>query len=68
MNASVELDAASMLPTYHLVTGIPGRSYALNVASLLGLPQDILDEARLMLDDRHIEAERLLDQTAERAQ
>ena len=62
VNASVELDAASMLPTYHLVTGIPGRSYALNVASLLGLPQDILAEARLMLDDRHIEAERLLDQ------
>ena len=62
VNASVELDPSSMLPTYHLVTGIPGRSYALNVASLLGLPQDILDKARLMLDDKHIEAERLLDQ------
>ena len=62
VNASVELDPTSMLPTYHLVTGIPGRSYALNVASLLGLPQDILAKARLMLDDKHIEAELLLDQ------
>ena len=62
VNASVELDSESMLPTYQLVTGIPGRSYALTVASLLGLPQDILTEARLMLDDKHVEAERLLDQ------
>lgn len=62
VNASVELDPKSMLPTYHLVTGIPGRSYALNVASLLGLPEEILTGARLMLDESHIEAEQLLDQ------
>ena len=62
VNASVELDPASMLPTYHLVTGIPGRSYALNVASLLGLPEEILNGARQMLDASHVEAEQLLDQ------
>ena len=62
VNASVELDPASMLPTYHLVTGIPGRSYAINVASILGLPEDILTGARQMLDESHVEAEQLLDQ------
>lgn len=62
VNASVELDPTSMLPTYHLVTGIPGRSYALNVASILGLPEEILTGARQMLDEGHIEAEKLLDQ------
>ena len=68
VNASVELDPSSMLPTYHLVTGIPGRSYALNVASILGLPEEILTGARRMLDESHIEAEQLLDQTAEGAE
>ena len=62
VNASVELDPGSMLPTYHLVTGIPGRSYAINVASILGLPEEILTGARQMLDESHIEAEQLLDQ------
>ncbi len=62
VNASVELEPATMLPTYHFVTGIPGRSYALNVASRLGLPEYILRKARSMLDASHVSAERLLDE------
>ncbi|MBI4305432.1 MAG: endonuclease MutS2 [Chloroflexi bacterium] len=61
-NASVELDPETMLPTYHFVMGVPGRSYAFAVAKRLGLPGGILDEALAFLSTRHVQAEELLKQ------
>ncbi|MEX0925266.1 MAG: endonuclease MutS2 [Dehalococcoidia bacterium] len=61
-NASVELDPETLLPTYHLIMGIPGRSYALHVASHLGLPKPILEHADSMLDPSRAQAETLLNQ------
>lgn len=45
-NASAEFDEETLTPTYRLLWGIPGRSCALSVAAGLGVPQDILEEAR----------------------
>lgn len=58
MNASMEFDVESLRPTYRLLVGVPGRSNALAIASRLGLPQDILDEARVHVaeTDVHVEA------------
>ncbi len=53
-NASVDLDPCSLLPTYHLTLGAPGRSYAMSVATHLGLPDDIMEEARSLLEPRHM--------------
>ena len=53
-NASVDLDPDSLLPTYHLTLGAPGRSYAMSVAAHLGLPGDIMEEARSLLEPRHM--------------
>ncbi len=61
-NASVELDPDTMLPTYHLVMGVPGRSYALHVAARLGLPEEVLSQARALVDPQHARAESLLSQ------
>ena len=44
-NASVDLDPSTLAPTYQLTVGLPGRSYALTIASRLGMPQDIIDDA-----------------------
>ena len=53
-NASVDLDPTSLRPTYHLTLGAPGRSYAMSVATHLGLPDDIMEEARSLLEPRHM--------------
>jgi DNA mismatch repair protein MutS2 len=45
-NAAMEFNAATLLPTYRLIPGIPGRSGALEVAERIGLPETILSEAR----------------------
>jgi len=40
-NASFEFDRKSLAPTYRLYTGIPGGSYAVEIAQRLGMPKDI---------------------------
>ena len=46
VNASVDLDPSTLEPTYHLTLGLPGRSYALTIAARLGVPQEVIDDAR----------------------
>ncbi|MDA1128649.1 MAG: endonuclease MutS2 [Chloroflexi bacterium] len=46
VNASVDLDPDTLEPTYHLTLGLPGRSYALTIAARLGVPQEVIDDAR----------------------
>jgi DNA mismatch repair protein MutS2 len=60
-NASVEFDPKSLRPTYRLLIGIPGRSNALAIASRLGISDEILDEARGMVDPQEMRADDLLD-------
>lgn len=60
-NASVEFDPKSLRPTYRLLIGIPGRSNALAIARRLGISDEILEEARGMVDPQEMRADDLLD-------
>ncbi|MFH2036736.1 MAG: endonuclease MutS2 [Candidatus Zixiibacteriota bacterium] len=44
-NASFEFDRKSLKPTYRLFTGIPGASYAVEIAERLGMSRDITSRA-----------------------
>ena len=60
VNASMEFDAATGLPTYRMISGIPGRSRAIDVAKMIGLPSSVIDRARERLGDRYGETDALL--------
>ena len=57
MNASVTLDADTLRPTYLVTMGIPGRSYAMSVASHLGLPETIMENAQALLEPQYLRFE-----------
>jgi DNA mismatch repair protein MutS2 len=59
-NASVEFDVESLSPTYHMQIGLPGRSNAFAIAERLGLPRDIVGEARDLVSPEELETETLL--------
>ncbi|MFC1901677.1 endonuclease MutS2 [Chloroflexota bacterium] len=60
-NASLEFDPVTLKPTYHLALGIPGGSNAIATAARLGLPAEIINEARGLLTEGSQELEALLD-------
>ena len=68
-NASFHLDPETLKPTYQISIGIPGRSYAMAVASRLGLPKRILQSAEKNLSPQYIQmGEWLSDISKEREQ
>ncbi|MBT3941176.1 MAG: endonuclease MutS2, partial [Chloroflexi bacterium] len=59
-NAAVELNPDTMMPSYRVSMGTPGRSYAMAVAERLGLPEVVLERARDLLSPEHSATEALL--------
>jgi DNA mismatch repair protein MutS2 len=59
-NASLEFDPVTLTPTYKLIVGVPGGSNAMATASRLGIPPEIIDDARGMLTEGSQELETLL--------
>lgn len=60
VNASVEFDEQTLRPTYRLLVGIPGRSNAFAIASRLGLPEKILDQARQFVKTEETELDTMV--------
>jgi DNA mismatch repair protein MutS2 len=63
-NGSMAFDGASLRPLYRLDLGIPGNSHALDIASRVGMPDAIVQRARVLLGQR----DRTLDHLIERVQ
>lgn len=44
-NAAMDFDDSTLEPTFRLLTGLPGRSHALEIARRAGVPDRIIEEA-----------------------
>ncbi len=56
-NSSMEFDPQTLKPTYRFIPGRPGRSYGLDMATRLGVPDETITKARIRLgqDDKRLE-------------
>jgi DNA mismatch repair protein MutS2 len=68
-SAAMEFDAASLRPTFRILMGAAGTSAGLEIAERLGLPEEIVERARVHLGEGGMRAEaymnRLRELTAE---
>ena len=60
INASVDLDPQTLEPTYRITLGLPGRSYAMTIASRLGLEPQVVEHARSLMSPVQVATEDLL--------
>ena len=58
-NCSLEFDLKTLRPTYNLLMGIPGKSNAFEISRKLGIPQDVILNAKSLLDKPAIDSEQL---------
>ncbi len=60
LNAAMEFDQKTLTPTYKLVLGRPGSSYAFEIAQRTGLKQKIVERARKYVGEGRDKLENLL--------
>jgi DNA mismatch repair protein MutS2 len=59
-NASMEFNQDTLRPTYHFKCGIPGSSYAFELAERLGIPKKYINESRTIVGNEKVKLESLL--------
>lgn len=59
-NACMQFDNVNFRPTYKILTGVSGSSYALEIAERLGLERDIINDAKAALSAEKVAFDRIL--------
>jgi DNA mismatch repair protein MutS2 len=59
-NGAMEFDQETLIPTYRFKLGLPGSSYALEIAQRLGVDEKIILNARSMLGEQKAKLEQLI--------
>lgn len=60
INGAMKFDAEHLEPMYELEIGKPGSSFALEVAQKIGLPKQVVDNAKRKLGTQQIDFEKLI--------
>ncbi|MDT3696930.1 MAG: endonuclease MutS2 [Ignavibacterium sp.] len=66
-NAAMEFDHSNLSPTYRFHLGIPGSSYAFEIAQRSGISESILNNAKKNIDDDKYSLERFLSELEEKS-
>jgi len=68
VNGSMEFDQASLSPTYKFKKGIPGSSYAFEIAERMNLDKDVLKRSRVLLGEAKDKMESLITELETKSQ
>jgi DNA mismatch repair protein MutS2 len=66
-NGSMQFDEKQLSPTYRFLAGIPGSSYAFDIAGRIGLPAPLLGRARSLVGRQKVSLEALIATFQQRA-
>jgi DNA mismatch repair protein MutS2 len=67
-NGAMEFDQATLAPTYRFRAGVPGSSYALEMADRLGFRASLMTRAREFMGGAHMQLEALIQELESTAQ
>ncbi|MGM9639330.1 MAG: endonuclease MutS2, partial [Butyricicoccaceae bacterium] len=67
-NASCEFDVATLMPTYKLIFGVPGKSNAFAISERLGIDRTIIDAAAANVDSQNKQFEEVIAKLEEKRQ
>lgn len=59
-NGSFDFDRETLTPTYQLRLGIPGSSYAVEIAQRLGMPKELCDKANSLISSGEKSLDKLI--------
>ena len=60
VNGCMLFNSETLEPTYRFSVGQPGSSFTFEVATINGIPQEIIEDAKSKLDDKKVKMDRLL--------
>ncbi|NBW94937.1 MAG: hypothetical protein EBR20_11415 [Bacteroidetes bacterium] len=66
LNASMTFDQEKLVPTYQFAVGVPGSSYAREIAARSGIPQGIIRRSMELVDSGQANAEALIQDLMQR--
>ncbi len=62
MNACCEFDINTLMPTYHLLMGVPGKSNAFAISKRLGMDSDVVNHAKDLVSSNSRSFENAIDE------
>jgi DNA mismatch repair protein MutS2 len=63
INGAMAFDEKNLLPLYKLIVGKPGSSYTFSIAERIGMNKELIQRARMLVDEEHFQLDKLLNRT-----